>query len=473
MKKEILRINNLNYRYTTGLKLENVSLCILEGERVGLFGLTYSGKDLLVQLLEGETEGAVREGTSIYIEGKRISSWKMLHEKIYRITASNYIIDNWTVAEYIGLVGSRWLCSLRGAFSLEKNTLACLKDLGIQMDVSRKMRDLTEQEKRVVDLAKAYRSGAKIVIMEDEFEGMSLSEIQQFADTMKQMIAGKLSVIISSHSNESVFFLSDRFIIFNKGRIVKKCAKDYIKNEEHLTQFLFGGTDSAAKMEPYKYGPEDSYGKDIVYSVKNLCFSGKEYRSFQFAKGEIVTFLALNRKKKERIFMILAGRSEEEQVHYRFGSRDYGNAEPGMFTGEKIVSVKYLGSQDEVFAHMSVGENLLMPSLQKITTVEYIASSKKIFRMLAGDVEDVSMDQKVKAEDLEVNELIQMTLERWYIYNPKVLVLFEPFALCDIKGVSIVKSYIKKFAHRGTAVIVVKTREEYMEDISDRMVHLD
>ena len=54
MKRELLRINHLSDRYNRTRKLENVSLCILEGECVGFLGLTYSGKDLLVDLLTGK-----------------------------------------------------------------------------------------------------------------------------------------------------------------------------------------------------------------------------------------------------------------------------------------------------------------------------------------------------------------------------------------------------------------------------------
>lgn len=55
MKKELLRINRLNYNYTRTRKLENVSFCILEGECIGFLGLSYSGKDLM-------TIGVGREG---------------------------------------------------------------------------------------------------------------------------------------------------------------------------------------------------------------------------------------------------------------------------------------------------------------------------------------------------------------------------------------------------------------------------
>ena len=49
MKKEVLRINNMNFEFAQAKKLENISLCIMEGEVVGFLGLTYSGKDMLVR----------------------------------------------------------------------------------------------------------------------------------------------------------------------------------------------------------------------------------------------------------------------------------------------------------------------------------------------------------------------------------------------------------------------------------------
>ena len=56
MRKELLKINDLNYIHSQEGKLENISLFILAGECVGFLGLSYSGKDLLVKLLSGNTK---------------------------------------------------------------------------------------------------------------------------------------------------------------------------------------------------------------------------------------------------------------------------------------------------------------------------------------------------------------------------------------------------------------------------------
>lgn len=100
MKKELLRINRLNYNYTRTRKLENVSFCILEGECIGFLGLSYSGKDLMTSLLRGElTEG---DGSgAIYLGGQKVNDWEVLGKEIYYMCPDNYVIEDWTVAEYL------------------------------------------------------------------------------------------------------------------------------------------------------------------------------------------------------------------------------------------------------------------------------------------------------------------------------------------------------------------------------------
>ena len=471
MKKEILRINDLNYTYTSTNRLENISLCILEGECVGFLGLTYSGKDLLVQLLDGNLEGGI-DGAAVYIAGEKVSGSKYLREKVYRITADNYLIDDWTVAEYIGLVDTGWLGMLLHGRQLAQEIGQYFESLGLKFDVSRKMRELTEAEKRIVDLVKALKRGAKLVIIEDEFEGMDSRDIALFADAMKRLIAGRMAVVVNSHSNMIMHLLSDKYIIFSKGRIVKKCSKSYIRDTEHLEQFLLSGGTIAGKTAAGRYVQEQAEDENIVYRVKGFVFQKEQRRDFAFAKGKVASFLILDGKEKERFFMALSGRIPEEDIEYVVDGRRYRSVSPDFLVRHKIVSVKSMGGQDEIFTKMAVEENLLLPSLYKISSLEYISYAGGMARMAGENMEKEETDQTAMAGSLEINDVISMTLERWYIYNPKVLILFEPFILCDAYGVSIVKSYITKFAARGTSVVIIKSREEYVEDISDEIINL-
>ncbi len=472
MKKEILRINSLSVRVSHVQRVENVTLCILAGETVGFLGLAYSGKDLTVKVLSGDMEEARRH--HIYIEGRRVSGNAELARAVYRIAASNYMIDDWSVAEYVGLVESGSFLLMWKKRRLEEQVRKFFEELSVGIGVSKKMKELTELEKRIVDVVKAKWNHKKLLIVEDEFEGMRPEDIREFGAAVKRLVEGDMGVIVNSHSDMVLSLLSEKYVIFKKGRIVKKCRREYIKNRQHLEKFLLGGGVISRKkgLDSYMLEEQVSEGKP-VYRIEGLEVGSGKIQDFNFLRGEIVTFLALDGKVKERLFMILSGRQPGVFLSCVLNSRLYHAADFSDYVKEKVVSVMHMGSEEEVFRGMSAGENLLMPSLGKLSSLEYIANSSKIPRMLGEELGQAEVHPDAAADSLGVNDIINITLERWYIYNPKVLILFEPFARCDLMGVSIVKSYIKKFANRGTAVIIIKSREEYVEDISDRIISVD
>lgn len=472
MKRELLRINHLNYTYTRTRKLENVSFCILEGECIGFLGLTYSGKDLLAGLLGGElTEG--KGSGSIYAGGQKVNDWEILGEEIYRMRPANYMIEDWTIAEYLCLVNSRWSGAFWRKGVLEEEAGEYFAELELDFDVSSRMKHLSEIEKRIVDIVKAYHQGAKIILIEDEFDGMSQADIQKFGKIMRRLIFGRMGVIVNSNSNFILSVLSDKYIIFNRGHIVKKCDRKYIKNEKQLELFLLGEKRVRVRENEDSRMEISGNEEDVVYRVRNLKLRHGQRENLNFMRGEVVTLITFNRREKEKLFLVLSGRGKSENVHYILNGKRYDTMDCYELAREKVVSVRALGSREEIFERMTVGENLMLPSLEKISFWDYIHSSGGIRKMMLEDMEEEKSIGDVKAGELRVNERIRMTLERWYIFNPIVLILFEPFALCDVNGVDIVKKYVKKFANKGTTVIIVNTREEYVEDISDRIVHIE
>ena len=67
-------------------------------------------------------------------------------------------------------------------------------------------------------------------------------------------------------------------------------------------------------------------------------------------------------------------------------------------TQEKVVSVRALGSREEVFEHMTIGENLMLPSLKKISFWDYIRSSGGIRKMMLEDMEGRQNTKDIKVE---------------------------------------------------------------------------
>lgn len=469
MRRELLKINNLNCTHTQEGKLDNISLFILEGECVGFLGLSYSGKDLLAKILSGNVERGFSGHIHIAGSDKQQDRFKRY---IYKICPANYLIGDWTVAEYLCLVESKKHRVYLRRTELENEAKEYLEKLNLKIQVTKKLKQLSEIEKRIVDFAKACYRGAKIVIIEDEFEGMSYDEIRMFARIIHRLVKERIGVIVNSHSNFVLTTLSDKYIIFSEGRIVKKCKNINNDSEAQLYQFLQEGQ-VEKETEKYLYDKDQSEIDDFWYCVKNLELRKRETAEFNINKGEIVTIISHDKIQKDKIFRALSGREKIGNTLYIINGKTYSRMDYYKLAEERIVSVKVLGSLEELFKRMSVEENLLLPSLKKFSTFDYIGFSKKIRDIIMLEMKQDTSHKGMWIKDLKINELVELTLARWYVLNPKVIVLLEPFGLCDVNGVKIVKRYLKKFSSKGTDVIVISARSEYMEGISDRIIDME
>jgi len=468
MKKEVLRIRDIKLQNKTGNELKYINFYLLEGEITGFLGLENSGKDILVNILSGKQRF---DSGFVSVYGERIITSDDLANFVYKMKDSNYFIEDWSVAEYIGLVDNRLFGGILRKKALIDVVQKIFDILKIEIAVHRKLGDLSEIEKRLVDIAKAYQKDAKILIIEDEFDGLSQKEIQCFKTELMRIICGRMTVIINNHSDMVTGILAEKLIIFKKGEIVKKCMAECIRNSEYLEKYLMGTSIRSQKKTLDNMRLNQTGQSETIYRIAHVKNKSGKEMEFLFQRGEITTILVLDRKEKEKIFKILSGRIKVAGVK-RWISETFCEFEDiSDYVRHRIISIMYLGNIEELLPGMSIGENILMPSLNKISSLEYTLTEHKMIKVLEKEIERSGIIKNEKIRELGINDRITLTLERWYVYSPKVIILFEPFALCDTYGVALVKSYINKIASGGTAVIVVKSREEYMED-SDNFIHV-
>ncbi len=470
MKKELLRINNLNLEYSVVEKLMNISVCLLGGECVGFLGLEDSGKNLLVDFICGKHDV---NKFSYYFNGVRHISTEDLRKHVYRIAVSNFLIDEWTVAEYMFLVDDSSVFSLMNRKKLIGMTEDLFREFGLDVDPDKMLRKLTELEKRMVDLLKAYSGNAKIIVIEDEFEGCATQDIEKFKILLDRVVQKGAWAVINSHSDNVSHILSDKFVIFNKGYIIKKCSKSFFSSNSNLESMLLGITKATGEEEvagTVKTGQFAS--NEIIYSVRDMILKKRIIQQLDFYKSEVVTLLSLDVKEKTRIFEMLSGRYIDKSMKIVIDKKTCAFNDIIDFVKSRVASVADMGGESELLLSMSTGNNLLIPSLAKIPALQHVFVERKVTRMLENEIRNNIKTVPKDVKNMSVNDYITLLMERWFIYRPKVLILFEPFVHCDIYGVSLVKSYIKRFTEIGTTVIIIKSREEYVEDISDRIIHI-
>ncbi len=469
MKKIVLKINNLNVSHERYGKLKYASFFTMESEVSGLMGLDSSGNELAVRILLGEP-GIEWNSGNIYIDGRQIRDPKEGRKLVGHIVGGAPAVEHLTVAEYVGLNDVSWLLTIKAKKQLRRMVSEQFAQIGASLDIDKKMKELSELERRVVELVRARKKGVRVLIIEDECEGMNRKTIMEYRSFLRRAIEGKMTVLLLCHSEATASLLIDNYIIFRKGRIIKHGWGDFKDRHVDINHYLLGGSLILKKKSLDRYTRYISLDKDIVYGVQNIPIKGKrEY--FEFHKGEITTFVIINNAERLNFFEKLCGRNTPDYMEYLLDGQWVRQPVFSRFKKSRIVSIMKTGNDYELFEKMSVGDNLLIPSIEKIPRIEYFSSGGMITRVLSSEIENSSLDSDTVLKELNSNDHIAIAFNRWYVFNPKVIVLYEPFTFCDTYGVSIVASFIKKFSNRGTAVIVVKSSLEYMEDISDRIIN--
>lgn len=469
MKKELLRIYNLSTVGREKEQLTGVSFCLFEGECIGLIGLSKSGKNTLIEILKGKDK---RYLGRCYLHHEKVHDFEAMQEELYLINNRNYIIGDWSVAEYLGLLEEKTIFGVYNKKNMVRRVQEILKEYQIHLDAKSEIRKLSELDKRILDLVKACYKKKKIVIIEDEFEGCSESDILNFRVVMEKFKSYGISFILNSNSNMVSTLLPDKLLILRKSYLVKKYNQNYINGMEELESFMLGTNASNRKKHLDAQQKIINGHNEISVEVNRMrLYTGEEFK-FRFQKGKIYSILTLDIRKKRELFEYLSGRKENRDMVIWVDGKYKNFKSLFDFLDCRIVASANLGDQSELMPKMSVGENLLIPSIWKLSTLQYMFSSKGIHRMLEHEFADNPRMIQDNMDALDTNDLIRLILERWLIYKPKVLILLEPFYNCDIYGVSLVKSYIKKFASIGTSVIIVKSREEYIEEISDEIIRI-
>src|SRR4051794_16480496 len=163
----LLRVEGVSKIFPGVLALQDVSLDVYPGEVFGLVGENGAGKSTLMKILSGVY--APDEG-QILLDGQPIAIHDPRHAQrlgISIIYQEFNLMPNLSVEENVfvgrqpnssGVV--RWR-------NLRRQTQQLLDQLGVHLDPSAIVRDLSVAEQQMVEIAKALSLNARLVIMDE------------------------------------------------------------------------------------------------------------------------------------------------------------------------------------------------------------------------------------------------------------------------------------------------------------------
>ena len=238
MSEPILSISGVAKRFGGLVALRDLSFDIQRDEAVGLMGPNGAGKTTLLNVIAGEYKpdsGVVRfNGNPI----TGLPPHKVCHLGIARTYQIPQPFVNLTARQNV-VVAARFGRGL-GKASAEKEAGEILDSLGLSQKKDVLARDLSTITLKLLELARVLATKPELVLLDEVAAGLTEAEIPKLLDTLKQVRAMGISILLIEHVISVMMQAVDRIVVINEGAKIAEGAPREIMEDKRVIEAYFG-----------------------------------------------------------------------------------------------------------------------------------------------------------------------------------------------------------------------------------------
>lgn len=232
--RPFLKVDNLSVSYNDALILHRVSLEVRPQQLVALVGPNGAGKTTLLKAvggLLGAVSGRIRfEGEAI----ENLPVWEVVRRGIVYVPEGMKVFPRMSVLENLEV----------GAYLFRERLRERLVEvLGIFPELSGKQQlpagQLSGGEQRIVTLARGLMSGARVLLLDDPFLGLSPRLTRRFCDTFRTLQDKGLTLVIAGQHVRRLLNVAEAAYLVEEGRITLSGSGPELLADPHLQESLF------------------------------------------------------------------------------------------------------------------------------------------------------------------------------------------------------------------------------------------
>lgn len=465
----ILEMRNVSKTFPGVKALDGINLQVKRGSVHALMGENGAGKSTLMKVLYGiyipDPGGELILDDKPFKPGRPIdairSGLTMVPQEISP-AANLTIADNF----YLGreITKNKFFLDQK---VMDQKAADILRELGVPMDVTVKMSDVSVAKAQLVAIATAVSNDAKVIIMDEPTTALTEGEVEQLykiIDTVKQR---GIAIIFISHKLDEVFAVSDEITVIRDGQYVGTKPTKEVSKEQLISMMV--GRDMSEMFKRERFPLSD----EIIIEIKNFSRAGKYHDiNFSVHKGEIFGIAGL----------VGAGRSEIVEGLFGYKPADSGEI---YIHGQKadiktpLDAMKYkIGFVTEdrkltgLFLNLNITDNMIMPEMAPY--LENFLVSTSLAQKTAYEQKE---KLKIKAPNVEVitNNLSggnqqKVLLARWLLLEPDILILDEPTKGIDVGAKAELYKLMVELSKQGKTIIMITSDMLELLSMSDRVM---
>ncbi|WP_420962521.1 sugar ABC transporter ATP-binding protein [Brucella sp. IR073] len=464
----ILDISDVTKTFGQVAALKSMQLQVRRGRVHTILGENGAGKSTLMKILAGvyqPTSGSiVLDGTPYAPADPQEAARAGLTIVFQELSLCN----NLTVAENILATREPATAGFINDRALVAKAAALVEELGLPVDVTEKVGNLSIAQRQLVEIAKGLSIEAKVVILDEPTSSLSDSEAEILFGIIERLKRKGVAVIYISHRMEEIMRLSDDITVVRDGSYIATREKQDATIEELIA--LMVGRDMNEIYPPRDVAVPTGAP---VLEVNGLSRDGEfEQVSFEVRAGEIFGFFGLVGSGRSEVMNTLFGIKRASSGTVAIDGSTVSTASPAQAIGRGIAFVTENRKEEGLVLSHSVSSNISMVGLKAFSNFFGFLRRGEEREAANGEVKRLAIKTaslETPAGALSGGNQQKIVLAKWLLTRPKILILDEPTRGVDVGAKFEIYKIIRQLAAEGTAILLISSELPEVIGMSDRI----
>ena len=472
-----LELRDISKRFGSVQANDHVNLTLRKSEVLAILGENGSGKTTLMNMIYGiyyPDEG------HIFVNGKevKIRSPKDSYELGIGMVHQHFkLVDVLTAAENIvlGLPGKARLNMKKITEDIQK----LVNKYGFDLDLSKKIYEMSVSEKQTVEIVKMLYRGARILILDEPTAVLTPQEADRLFDILRNMRDDGCSIIIITHKLQEVLALSDRVAILRKGQYIDT-VETAQANVQSLSEMMVG---AKVDLNIERPKPENVKPRLIIEEIN--CKDKENVKTLDDVDltvntGEILGIAGISGSGQKELLEAIAGLQNVESGSIRLLDDNGGEME---LSGMDSISINEAGISLAFVPEDRIGMGLVgdMDMTDNMMIRSYRNGKgpfldRKGPRALAEKIKDqlevMTPSISAPVRQMSGGNVQKVLVGREIAQNPKVLLVAFPTRGVDINTSHVIYQLLNEQKKKGVAVVCVIEDLDVVLELCDRIAVL-
>lgn len=468
----ILEFRNISKRYGGAVALSDVDFDLLPGEVHGLVGENGAGKSTMMKLLAGVFDDYTGQ---VLLHGQPVrfpSPASAQAQGIGMVYQELSTFQHLTVAENLFSRKPPTRGGILQWRKMNREAQSLLHELGLDLDVTSRMGELSVGSQQLVEIARVIFSGANIIILDEPTSALSTPETRRLFEFIARLKSQGKTLIFISHFLEDVLEVTDRITVIKNSRKVTTLLT--AEATKHTLVELMIGSEAKILQQMYESGEgaaahvAHTTGKPVLTVTKLGQTGAFDDVDFTLHEGEILGVFGFMGAGQIQLARCLFGAEQPSSGSLALHEQSLKLANTSV---ARNVGIAYVpeNRHDSLMLTQEIFKNITLAHLGKLAPG--LLRHRREVDIAEAQIENVGVRPPrplLNAGALSGGNQQKVVLAKWLTQQPKVLILNEPTRGMDVGAKDEVLSIVQNLRAQGVAILLITTEPETIVQIANR-----